>query len=210
MKDKNSRIYISSIPDVNSLAKIDKKIMVNASPIPDNLQSLVENGQSKLDGLVPKEVKPMIEAYKNEMMAYITENLNNYENEDKITNFLVELDLPFSLEAVLSQSEISESLWKKINAVQQKGGTLFMTNNLSSLSQKGEAIIKRIEDITLALKIEEEEDEKYKKQYGDRWTRTSSKMLNHQYLSVLEEYKSILNFLINRKIGGGKEVRFSN
>jgi hypothetical protein len=34
MLDKNSRIYFSSVPDINSLPKIEKKMMVQSAQIP--------------------------------------------------------------------------------------------------------------------------------------------------------------------------------
>jgi hypothetical protein len=192
MIDKNHRIYFQLVPELSTLPKLDKKIMVNPQQIPDNLNSSLENASSVLDSLVPKEIKGMIENYKKGMMEYISENLNKYQNESEIMAFLTQLDLPYSLETVLSQSEISESLWKKISEVQQKGGSLFMMNNISNLEKKGQEIAKRISDMQAILANEAEEDNKYKNMYGDRWNRTSSSLLNGNYLKVLSDYSNKL------------------
>jgi putative cell wall-binding protein len=146
--------------------------------------------QNALDALVPREVKGMIENYKKQMMEFISENLNKYENEATILTFLEELNLPYSLETVLSQNEISESLWKKISEVQQKGGSLFLTSNITNLEKKAEEIFKRIAEMQLILKNEEDEDTKYRNMYGERWKRAPSKNMNIQYYAVLHDYFS--------------------
>lgn len=186
MYDKNQRIYFSSVPELPDLPKLEKKLMVNPA-MPAEVK-LVAEGASALDELVPKEVKGMIETYKIKMMNFISENLNNYENESTVTAFLTELNLPFNLESILSQTEISESLWRKISEVQQKGGTLFLTNTISSLQKKSEEIEKRINDTIVTLRNEEEEDQKYRQMYGARWTRLPSSSLNVNYMNTLKEY----------------------
>jgi hypothetical protein len=188
MYDKNQRIYFQAVPDLANLTKLEKKIMVNPQPIPDNLNALVEAGSSVLDALVPREVKVMIDNYKRAMMDYISENLNKYQNESEIMSFLTELNLPYSLETVLSQNQLSDSLWKKISEVQEKGGSMFLTNNITNLEKKSEDIGRRINDMMQSLANEDEDDSKYRKQYGDRWNRLPSSQLNMQHLNVLKDY----------------------
>lgn len=188
MYEKNGRIYFEAVPEPGSLPKIEKKLMVSQQQIPDDLNNV--QGQKGLDELVPKEVKEMIMNYKKQMMDFIGENLNNYENESTIAAFLAELNLPYNLESVLSQSEISESLWKRISEVQQKGATLYLTSNVNNLEKKAEDIERRIQDILTIVQHEDEEDMKYRKLYGDRWTRSPSSNINFQYVSVLKEYLS--------------------
>ncbi len=192
MYDKNQRIYFQAVPDLANLKKLEKKTKVSPQPIPDNLNALVEAGTSVLDALVPREVKVMIENYKRAMMDYISENLNKYQNESEIMSFLSELDLPYSLETVLSQNQLSDSLWKKISEVQEKGGSMFLTNNITNLDKKSEDIGRRINDMLQSLANEDEDDSKYRKQYGDRWKRLPSSQLNVNNLNILKDYGSKL------------------
>ena len=178
MMEKNDRIYLSTIPEMAVLPKPEKKIMVSQQNIPDNLNSLLESANTSLDALVPKEVKRMIESYKKNMNEFIVENLNKYELESEIDAYLAKLQLPHSLECVFSQAEISEYLWKKISDIQQKGGSMFLDNHLSNLEKKNEELVKRTNDISIAIKNEEEEDIKNSKQYGGRWTRKPSTQIN--------------------------------
>jgi hypothetical protein len=195
MEGKNQRIYFDSVPDPNTLPKIEKKLMVSPQPIPDDLNN--QTNYKSLDELVPKGCKEMIMNYKKQMMEYIGTCLNNYENDSTIYSFLSDLGLPSSLETVLSQNEISESLWKRINEVQQKGGSIFLTNNITNLEKKSEEVARRINDIKFVLKNEEEENNKYAQLYGTRWTRMPSDKINFQYLNILNDYAKKLEIARN-------------
>jgi programmed cell death 6-interacting protein len=195
MEGKNQRIYFDSIPDPSTLPKIEKKLMVSPQPVPDDLNN--QNNQKSLDELVPKGCKEMVLNFKKQMMDYIGSCLNNYENDSSIYSFLSDLNLPSSLETVLSQNEISESLWKRINEVQQKGGSIYLTNNITNLDKKSEDVARRINDIKTVLKNEEEENNKYAQLYGTRWTRMPSDKINFQYLNILNDYAKKLDIARN-------------
>ena len=128
MYEKNQRIYNELIKEIDQMPVVQKKIMCSPQ-MPPEFKTDVENN-NELDALIPREVKAMISEYKNKMNEFITQNLENNENEDTVTNFLNNLGLPASLETILSQSSISESLWKKISEVQEKGGSMFLSNSL--------------------------------------------------------------------------------
>lgn len=189
MLGKNQRIYFQPVPALTALPKIEKIIKVNPAQIPDDLNKIEAN--SVLDNLVPREVKPMVANYKQQMMEYISEFLDKYENEGKVSSFLKDLGLPLSLETAMSSSEISDSLWKRISEVQQKGGSMYLTNQIANLAQKSEEVSKRIADIELVLYNEEEEDKKLHNLYGNRWNRQPSNKLNQNYYAALGDYKSI-------------------
>lgn len=151
MIDKNKRIYFDAIPDMKVLPKVEKIIKVSPTQIPDDLNK-GENTAS-LDALVPREVRGMIGNYKQQMMAYVSENLDKFENEGKIAQFLIDLNLPFSLDTAMTTNEIPESLWKRISEVQQHGGSLYMTNHISNIDRRSDEIMKRINDMELIIYV---------------------------------------------------------
>lgn len=151
MYEKNRRIYFDTVPELNALPKVEKLIKVFPLQLTDNL--INPEPAKSLEGLVPREIKPMIISFKEQMMAYISEQLDKYENEGKVTAFLSELQLPHSLEAATSSNEISESLWKRISEVQQKGGTTYLTGQINNLEKKAEEVEKRMQDMELALYV---------------------------------------------------------
>ena len=192
MEDRNSNIYRNSVPNFDDLPKIQKKLMVNPTLPPELSNQTIEN-INDLDALLPREVKEMINAYKQKMMDFISENLSNYENEDTIQNFLNSLNLPSSLETILSQSAISDSLWKNIGEFQEKGASMYLNNLLQTLSNMPNEIEQRINNSLNLLKNEEEEDKKLRQQYGSQWNRRLSSDLNGNYLRTLNDYKNKLN-----------------
>lgn len=151
MYEKNRRIYFDSVPEMGSLPKIEKLIKVFPLQLQDDLTN--SDSSKSLEGLVPKEIKPMIMSYKEQMMNYISEQLDKYENEGKVAVFLNDLYLPQSLEAATSTTEISDSLWRRISEIQQKGGTTFLSGQINALEKKAEEIEKRMHDMELALYV---------------------------------------------------------
>ena len=134
----------------------------------------------------------MIEQYKAKMMDFISQQLNQYENEDTVTQFLSSLGLPASLETVLSSSSISDSLWRNISDVQSRGGTMYLNNLMQNLSKLPGEIKNRIEQSENLIKNEDAEDQKLRSQYGTKWNRRQSSDLNGNYINTLNDYKNKL------------------
>ena len=189
MLEKN-KVYRNPCPELENLPKVLQKIMANPA-IPPEYKDNVEDSR-ELDALIPKEVRQMIEQYKSKMMDFIAQNLNQYENEDTVTQFLNSLGLPSSLETVLSSSSISDSLWRNISEVQSRGGTMYLNNLMGGLQRMPGEIKNRIEQSENLLKNEEAEDQKLRAQYGTRWNRRQSSDLNGNYMNTLADYKGKL------------------
>ena len=189
MLDKNN-VYRNPVPELANLPKALQKIMANPAMPPDYKDNVEDSRE--LDALIPREVRQMIEQYKAKMMDFISQQLNQYENEDTITQFLNSLGLPSSLETVLSSSSISDSLWRNISDVQSRGGIMYLNNLMKSLSSMPGEIKNRIEQSENLLKNEEAEDQKLRSQYGTKWNRRQSSDLNGNYVNTLNDYKNKL------------------
>lgn len=151
MVKKNNSLYYDYVPEISQIPKIEK--IVRVSPV-SNMEDLnkPKDGKNALDELVPREVKEKIEEYKKQMCQFIYEYLDKQENEIKITNFLNELNLPYSLDSFVS-SDISDGLWKRISEVQSKGGSLFVTNQLTTISSRCDEVTKRLSDLEVVLHV---------------------------------------------------------
>jgi len=88
-------------------------------------------------------------------------------------------------------------LWKKIEEIQQKGGSSFLNNLLNNVDQTSETIFKLISDLEAILQNEEEEDNQLRQKYHKHWNRQTSNELNKPYLENLNEYKSKLIIACN-------------
>ena len=189
MLDKNN-VYRNPVPGPEAMKKVPQKIMANPA-MPPEFKDNVEDSR-ELDALIPREVRQMIEQYKSKMMDFIAQNLNQYENEDTVTQFLNSLGLPASLETVLSSSSISESLWRNIAEVQSRGGTMYLNNLMGTLQKLPGEIKNRIDQSINLLKNENDEDQRLRAQYGTKWNRRQSSDLNGNYMNTLEDYKGKL------------------
>lgn len=151
MVRKNNSIYYDVIPEISSLPKIEKILKVN--PI-SNIEDLnkIKEGKNILDELVPKESKAKVEKYKKEMNDFIFSKLDNQETEIKIVEFLSGLNLPFSIDSIVN-NDISEGLWKRISEVQQKGGSLFLTNQILNITTRCEEVSRRLSDIEVVIMV---------------------------------------------------------
>lgn len=152
MIEKNQKIYFDSVPDMKSIPKIEKIMKANPIIMPEDLHKL-EGTRSVLDALVPKEVKGMVEAFKAQMMQFIGQNLDRFENDGKITEFLHSMNLPFSLDTVMNTCDISDSLWRKISDIQQRGAALYISNQLMNINKRGEEVLKRVSDMEVVVKV---------------------------------------------------------
>ena len=189
MLDKNN-VYRNPVPELANLPKALQKIMANPAMPPDYKDNVEDSRE--LDALIPREVRQMIEQYKAKMMDFISQQLNQYENEDTVNQFLSSLGLPASLETVLSSGNISDSLWRNISDVQARGGTMYLNNLMQSLSRLPGEIKKRIEQSENLIKNEDAEDQKLRQQYGTKWNRRQSSDLNGNYVNTLNDYKNKL------------------
>ena len=129
--------------------------------LPPDYKDNVEDSR-ELDALIPREVRQMIEQYKAKMMDFISEQLNQYENEDTVNQFLSSLGLPASLETVLSSGNISDPLWRNISEVQSRGGTMYLNNLMQNLTKLPGEIKNRIEQSENLIKNEDAEVPKIK------------------------------------------------
>jgi len=95
----------------------------------------------------------MMQSHKSKLMEFIQGNIGNFENETKIDAYLDELKLPYSLDAVMNQTGISEFLWEKISEVQKKGGIMYLNSGISTLQQKNGAVVNKLNELETNLMV---------------------------------------------------------
>lgn len=186
MREKNRKIYYDGEPNPSTLPKIEKKMMANPVQFSEDLTSTTQYNDL-LKELVPKEIKASIDQYKEKILEYVSGKLSSYENECKIDKFLLDLGLPGNLESALCQDQLSDYLWKRINEVQQKGGSMYLNSLLSNNDSIKEETKKKLNNINIILLDEENQDNQFRQMYGNRWTREPSNKLNFTYLGAINQ-----------------------
>ena len=143
-----------------------------------------------MESLVPKQVKNMVDKYKDDMSVHISSSLDKFENENSIIKFLYDFNLPYSLEANSGSDDIPESIWNKISQIQVKGGTSFILSQMDNLEKKNQQISDRLKEILKSITTEEELDNECRKTYGDKWRRAPSNTANMQFKQSLIDFTS--------------------
>ena len=188
--------------------KSDKKnLMAVALPedlyIRENADKLKNDEKAyctDLELLVPKQVKGMIDNYKNKMNEFITKNLDLYENEQTIQNFVQNLFLPKKLtlrpgEEDLSSppSEFPPQLWQKIEQIQQMGGTECLNRIMNGIMNKSNYLINELENLLKSLEAEDNDDQSCRQRFREKWIREPSQKLNFKLVQGAQHYISSLN-----------------
>jgi hypothetical protein len=155
---------------------------------------------SDLDLLVPKQVKNMIENYKNKMNELISKNLDLYENDLTIQKFVKELYLPRKLtirpgeeDLTLPPVEIPIQLWQKLEQVKSLGGPRHLSNIMQGIMNKSNFLINELENLLRSLEAEDKDDQMYRQQYKEKWIREPSQKLNFKLVQGAQQYIASLN-----------------
>lgn len=143
-----------------------------------------------LESVVPKDVKNMVDKYRDDMMVYVSSNLDKFENEYTITKFLEDNNLPYSIDVNCGNGDIPESIWVKISAIQVKGGTNFILSQLENLEKKNNQISESLKTLLKTINKEEEQDNECRKTHGTKWTRDMSNTMNMQFKQQIIDYTS--------------------
>ena len=207
MLDLNERIYHQRIPQEEEIV-LEKKNMMNMV-LPEGLY-IRENSEklkndekaycSDLDLLVPKQVKNMLENYKNKMNELISKNLDLYENDLTIQKFIKELYLPRKLtirpgeeDLTLPPVEIPIQLWQKLEQVKNLGGPRHLANIMQGIMNKSNFLINELENLLRSLEAEDKDDQMYRQQYKEKWIREPSQKLNFKLVQGAQQYIASLN-----------------
>ena len=207
MLDLNSRIYHQAEPKVEDITYESKNMMTMTLPddlyIRENAQKMKTDEKiycTDLELLVPKQVKDMINNYKSKMNDFISQNLDKYENEQTIQNFVQNLFLPRKLtkrpgEEDLSAppSEFPPQLWQKIEQIQQIGGTECLSRIMNGIIRKSNYLIGELENFMKSLEAEDKDDQMCRQRFRDKWIREPSLKLNFKLVQGAQQYLTSLN-----------------
>ena len=205
--DLNTRIYHQLVPKEEELIFDKKNMMSMALPEELYIRENIEKAKTDekiacqdLDLLVPKEVKGMINGYKGKMNEFIGKNLDQYENEGTINNFIQNLFLPKKLTKRPNEvddneppSEFPPQLWEKIEKIQQVGGTMALNRIMQGIMNKTSYLIGQCENLLHSLEAEDRDDSMMRQKFGNKWIREPSQKLNFKLVQGAQQYIANLN-----------------
>jgi len=192
IEDLNNRIYHQAVPKMEDLVFEKRNMMTMALPediyIRENADKLKQDEKvycPDLDLLVPKQVKGMIDNYKTKMNEFIMKNLDLYENENTIQEFVQNLFLPKKLTTRPGEEDLSAppaefppQLWQKIEQVQELGGGQCLSRIMNGIMNKSNYLIKELEKLL---------------KFREKWIREPSQKLNFKLVQASQQYIGSLN-----------------
>ena len=206
-EDHNNRLYHQVLPRPEEITYESKNMMSMA--LPEELY--IEENESKakdddriyckdLSLIAPKEIKNMIDNYKPKINELISQNLDKYENEGTISNFVQELNLPCNLtkkplkegemeiEEVDPLKHLPHELWEKIEKVQDIGGINGLHNIMQGIMGKSNFLINSLQNLLRSFELEDKDDQNCRNRYRDKWIREPSIKLNYQMVQAAQQY----------------------
>ena len=202
IQGKNERIYHQKVPNPEEV-NMERKNMMKMT-LPQDLYIRENSEKAKSDDkifcpdlelLVPKEVKNMINNYKEKMNSFIMSNLDQYQNEGTINNFVDNLFLPKNItrkkdvsQESLPPSEFPPQLWEKSERIQQIGGTMCLQRVMNGIMNKSQYLIGQCENLLRSLEAEDKDDQSCRQRFGSKWIREPSQKLNFKLVQGAQQY----------------------
>ena len=209
--DLNNRIYHEMLPKETEI-KIESKNMMTPA-LPGDLY--IEENEAKakedetifckdLDLLAPKEIYEMLARYKPQINDLISQNLDKYENEGTISNFIQELNLPKKLTKKPKKEgelfgddenfarQLPDELWEKIEKIQEIGGINGLDKIMQGIKEKSNFLISNLQNLLHSFEAEDNDDRMCRQRFRDKWIREPSLKLNFQMVEAAKQFiKSI-------------------
>ncbi|OZJ06787.1 hypothetical protein BZG36_00149 [Bifiguratus adelaidae] len=207
----NDVIYLEPVPSSSSLPVIPRTEMVKPSvsaEIGDPISLMMRNestgnrsnmphpimGLPLFQKLVPFAVHQAASVYVDRKERIVKEEINKKWEEMTSVCYttLQSLNLPGALQALEQPIGLPPSLLEKSEEVRALGGLprLYeMLENVRSMSLKNASLL---DDAFNALDEEQDEDETYRNQFQDRWTRPPSQTLTVQLVSQGQKQRDTL------------------
>jgi len=192
--DSNDKIYMDLIPDFGKIQPIEGAVMVKPVPIPDQktLEGIV--GKPLFDSLIPfnyHEITVHYNTNKEQVVSNLISKLKSESQtcEDKVNS----LNINSSIDALEQTHGLPQSVIDRSNIVIRKGGLKSIEETFSkatAISQENQNIIDKLKK---DLNEEENDDLAAKTQFGDRWTRETSRNLNKGLMEKLKSYEEKVN-----------------
>ncbi|ORX43624.1 BRO1-domain-containing protein [Piromyces finnis] len=190
----NNKIYMDIVPDFAKLQPIDGAAMVKPIPIPD--QKSLENivGKPLFDCLIPFNYHEITVNYNTNKEQLVSNLISKLKTESQVfEDKVASLNINASIDALDQTHGLPQSVIDRSNIVIRKGGLKSIQETFSkasAISQENQSIIDKLKN---DLNEEENDDLAARNQFGERWTRETSRNLNRGLMEKLRNYEEKVN-----------------
>ena len=194
----NSIIYHETVPAVTGLPDIGQAVVARATTMPDWSKNPAVPSRPILFRLVPEAIRVRAAEYYDKRNARVADIASRLKGLKEIEQAIMkECNLPSLLEVSQTSMGLPSSILDKSQFVRSNGGSESLQSSLETVEAlKGDAkqLLKQVENL---LKDEQMNDTQARQEFGSKWTRPESEILNEQLQQALDSYKK--NFVISNE-----------
>ncbi|UIZ22681.1 hypothetical protein KXD40_003993 [Peronospora effusa] len=204
-KKDNASVYLENVPKFSELPAIGKAAMVK--PLAFTLDELKEElgGVDLFEQFVPKDLLLRAGNVKQEIKAILEQTADKIcKSNEAAKEKLHSMGLPASIEAFEKTSDngIPRTIWQRIQYVKTttasttmgtggpKGNSIvaFIQQQLHENQRMSDDAEKKLHVTESRLSQEEVEDNACRQNYGDKWARPLSTLLNQNFRADIDRY----------------------
>ncbi|KAH3689015.1 hypothetical protein WICPIJ_000014 [Wickerhamomyces pijperi] len=205
----NDLIYLQDVPSVSKLAKIQPALAVKCLDIHEikqpieTLQNSSDYGVMLFKDLLPFTVIQTADSFRDRQEEFISTHLSSPLRSLTliIRKFLVERQLPGSIDALEQHETLPKSLVDMAHELKSQGGVNRVLESLEDLKKLSADARKFLNDAKQRLELESKEDSYIRSRRGtDQWTRDTSEVAAKPFL---ERVKTLEAYLVQAENGDG-------
>eukprot|EP00826_Nyctotherus_ovalis_P028445 TRINITY_DN2246_c0_g4_i3.p1 TRINITY_DN2246_c0_g4~~TRINITY_DN2246_c0_g4_i3.p1 ORF type:complete len:544 (+),score=195.40 TRINITY_DN2246_c0_g4_i3:759-2390(+) len=189
-EEANRSTFHEEVP--SKVEKIECKAFTQALCLDEDLNRPFE-GKEILSRMIPQMVQRLEDEYKECVEAIINQTFDFLAAADKEQeDFWIKYDLPACLYAASGEQKLPEDLLAKIQQCKEKGGTKLLRHTLETLVSSANSIEVQLNNMETQLQSEIEEDEQFRKKYGENCFPEKVRTLIIKMWNYIDNYRNKL------------------
>ncbi|KAK3859625.1 hypothetical protein Pcinc_034275 [Petrolisthes cinctipes] len=190
----NDFIYHERVPDVKTLAGIEKAVFAKPTPVAEKFSSSFTD---IFESLVPVVVQQAMVSYDTRKQEIVSTEIGKLRESTQLLNsILASLNLPAAIEDVGGE-KVPASLREKSLSVSQSGGCEALSKMITELPELLTRNRELLEECERQLAEEKDSDNQLRNQFKERWTRTPSDKLTATFQTNAQKYRKVIDTAVS-------------
>eukprot|EP00045_Choanoeca_perplexa_P013490 m.153355 g.153355 ORF g.153355 m.153355 type:complete len:893 (+) comp16368_c0_seq3:1586-4264(+) len=190
---ENGTIYLQVVPSVGALPLVERQSVVSADKQLPDFTSKEVMGDDPFSAVVPLAVHQASERYAEQRNQHIAEKINRLRAcTSKSVEGLLGMGLPGAIQVEENPDSVPETLLQHCQEVQAKGDIRWLESKMENLPSLSKTCRDMLDEATAQLHTEAAEDERYRQQHGEKWTRERSEVIAAATVKEINKFKTIV------------------
>ncbi|EDQ89503.1 uncharacterized protein MONBRDRAFT_32312 [Monosiga brevicollis MX1] len=190
---ENSTIYLQVVPSPDTLPFVERQNLVSAERSLPDFMSKDIMGDDPFVAVVPLAVHQARKRYEDRRDEHVAQHINQLR---QVTAACVDdlraMNLPGALQVQESGDAVPETLLAHCQEVQAAGGVQWVEDKIKNLPSLSQMCQDMLDEARSSLDREKSEDERYRQQYGAKYTLEPSDRIADPTRKEVEKFATIL------------------